>query len=138
MSDSEKYYGDLSTEIPDMKIMEIDPPDSNRDRFQDFINNSKFIMALFYGKPYSPDIIKREFKSKLTMDPSNGNMEFLRTLIDRNDHAKSLVIAPTGSGKTFSINAIFSQMREENYVLYAIIRFRISKMNILILMLLML
>ena len=116
MSDSEKYYGDLSTEIPDMKIMEIDPPDSNRDRFQDFINNSKFIMALFYGKPYSPDIIKREFKSKLTMDPSNGNMEFLRTLIDRNDHAKSLVIAPTGSGKTFSINAIFSQMREEKNV----------------------
>lgn len=85
------------------------------DRFQDFLKNSKVIYSLLYNKKdYQPNIIKRTFTEKLTKNPKEGNMEAIKKLIYQDNGAKSLIIAPTGSGKTYSIDAIFKQIADES------------------------
>lgn len=106
-----------------MKNMDIDAfelpelylHDPNTDRFQSFLNNSQYILKLLYNKKeYNPAISKRSFTEKLTKYPEEGNMEYIKSLIELNNGAKSLIIAPTGSGKTYSIDAIFRQMNAES------------------------
>lgn len=106
-----------------MKNMDIEPfqlpelylHDPNTDRFQSFLNNSQYVLKLLYNKKeYNPTISKRSFTEKLTKYPKEGNMEYIRSLIELDNGAKSLIIAPTGSGKTYSIDAIFRQMNAES------------------------
>ena len=41
-------------------------------------------------------------------------MEYIKSLIELDNGAMNLIIAPTGSGKTYSINAIFQQINAES------------------------
>lgn len=85
------------------------------DRFQDFITNSQKVQKLLFGtSDYQPNIMKRTFTEKLTKNPEEGNMEAIKELICQDNGAKSLIIAPTGSGKTYSIDAIFKQITAES------------------------
>lgn len=89
--------------------------DPNTDRFQSFLNNSQYILRLLYNKKdYAPAVSKRSFTEKLTKYPEEGNMEYIKSLIELDNGAKNLIIAPTGSGKTYSIDAIFRQMNAES------------------------
>lgn len=92
------------------KTLDLDPPDPDRDRFEEFIKNSKYVISLLYHREYNPIITKRGFTEKLTKHPEDGNMEYLTGIITQNNGSKNLVIAPTGSGKTYSIDAIFKQL----------------------------
>ena len=97
------------------KLPELYLHEPNTDRFQSFLNNSQYVLKLLYNtKNYSPAIAKRSFTEKLTKYPEEGNMEYIKSLIELNGGAKNLIIAPTGSGKTYSIDAIFRQMNSES------------------------
>lgn len=97
------------------KLPEFYSPKPASARFQDFITNSKEVQELLFGtSDYQPNIIKRTFTEKLTKNPEEGNMEAIKELICQDNGAKSLIIAPTGSGKTYSIDAIFKQIAAES------------------------
>lgn len=97
------------------KLPEFYSPKPASARFQDFITNSKEVQELLFGtSDYQPNIMKRTFTEKLTKDPEEGNMEAIKELICQDNGAKSLIIAPTGSGKTYSIDAIFKQITAES------------------------
>lgn len=96
------------------KTLDLDPPDPDRDRFEEFIKNSKYVISLLYHREYNPIITKRGFTEKLTKHPEDGNMEYLTGIITQNNGSKNLVIAPTGSGKTYSIDAIFKQLKSDD------------------------
>lgn len=99
-----------SYKLPDLAYLH----GPKRDRFQQFINNSAYILNLLYDINYQPNVVKRPFTEKLTKHPNEGNMEYLKNLICMNNGAKSLIIAPTGSGKTYSVDAIFKQIKAES------------------------
>lgn len=103
---SERNYKDPSSRIR--------PANPNRDRFQYFLHNSKHIIKKLYHKEYQPNISKRSFTEKLTKYPQEGNLEYIKSLINLNGGVKNLIIAPTGSGKTFSVDAIFQQIKAES------------------------
>lgn len=87
----------------------------NTDRFQSFLNNSQYVLNLLYNKKdYAPAVTRRSFTEKLTKYPKEGNMEYIKNLIELDNGAMNLIIAPTGSGKTYSIDAIFRQMNSES------------------------
>lgn len=87
----------------------------NTDRFQSFLNNSQYVLNLLYNKKdYAPAVTRRSFTEKLTKYPKEGNMEYIKSLIELDNGAMNLIIAPTGSGKTYSIDAIFRQMNSES------------------------
>lgn len=87
----------------------------NTDRFQSFLSNSQYVLNLLYNKKdYAPAVAKRSFTEKLTKYPDEGNMEYIKSLIELDNGAMNLIIAPTGSGKTYSIDAIFSQINTES------------------------
>lgn len=97
------------------KLPEFYSPKPASARFQDFITNSKEVQELLFGtSDYQPNIMKRTFTEKLTKNPEEGNMEAIKELICQDNGAKSLIIAPTGSGKTYSIDAIFKQITAES------------------------
>lgn len=112
MDEQQKHLKNM--DVNAFKLPEVYLHDLNNDRFQSFLNNSRYILKLLYNKKeYNPTISKRTFTEKLTKYPAEGNMEYIKSLIELNNGAKNLVIAPTGSGKTYSIDAIFRQMNEE-------------------------
>lgn len=97
------------------KLPEFYSPKPASARFQDFITNSKEVQELLFGtSDYQPNVMKRTFTEKLTKNPEEGNMEAIKELICQDNGAKSLIIAPTGSGKTYSIDAIFKQITSES------------------------
>lgn len=99
----------IKTKLPEAYLHKPDI-----DRFSEFISNSVKVMKVLYNKDYHPNIVKRTFTEKLTKYPEEGNMEYIKGLISLNNGAKSLIIAPTGSGKTFSIDAIFRQLNSRS------------------------
>lgn len=104
----------MSYELQHKLPPSIRPANPNKDRFQYFIYNSKYIIQKLYHTDYQPVISKRTFTEKLTKYPHEGNLEYIKSLIELNNATKSLVIAPTGSGKTYSIDAIFKQIQAES------------------------
>lgn len=87
---------------------------TSKNRFQDFMKVAQSVQSLLYGTDYQPNVIKRTFTEKLTKNPEEGNMEAIKELICQDNGAKNLIIAPTGSGKTHSIDAIFKQITAES------------------------
>lgn len=84
-------------------------------RFEDFITNSQEVQKILHNTTdYKPNIIERTFTEKLTKNPEEGNMEAIKELICQDNGARNLIIAPTGSGKTYSIDAIFRQLSAES------------------------
>lgn len=96
-----------------MEKYEVDMFTVHSDRFTEFMKNSCYIQKLLYNKDYSPSIYKRSFSGKLTADPANGNLDLLQQIIMANNGTKTLVIAPTGSGKTYSVNSVFQNLKEQ-------------------------
>lgn len=98
-----------------MGFISMDRVEESADRFQRFIDDSRYVLKTLYNKEdYNPAITKRNFTEKLTKYPEEGNMEYIKSLIELDNGAKNLIIAPTGSGKTYSIDAIFRQMNAES------------------------
>ena len=113
MDKQQKHMKNMDIDAFELPELYLHGP--NTDRFQSFLNNSQYILKLLYNKKeYNPAISKRSFTEKLTKYPEEGNMEYIKSLIELNNGAKSLIIAPTGSGKTYSIDAIFRQMNAES------------------------
>ena len=85
------------------------------DRFQDFIDDSKYVLKVLYNnEDYNPVVTKRSFTEKLTKYPKEGNMEYIKSLIELDNGTRNLIIAPTGSGKTYTIDTIFRQISAES------------------------
>ncbi len=103
---SEQNYKDPS--------LSIRPANPNKDRFQYFLHNSKYILNKLYQKEYQPNVSKRSYTEKLTKYPHEGNQEYIKSLVNLNGGVRNLVIAPTGSGKTYTIDAIFQEIKAES------------------------
>ena len=113
MDEQQKHLKNMDIDAFELPELYLHGPDT--DRFQSFLNNSQHILKLLYNKKeYNPAISKRSFTEKLTKYPEEGNLEYIRSLVELGNGAKSLIIAPTGSGKTYSIDAIFRQMNAES------------------------
>lgn len=113
MDEQQKHMKNMDINAFELPELYLHGPDT--DRFQSFLNNSQHILKLLYNtKVYAPAVARRNFTEKLTKYPEEGNMEYIRSLIELENGAKNLIIAPTGSGKTYSIDAIFRQMNAES------------------------
>ena len=113
MDEKQKRFKNMDMTAFELKELYLHDPDT--DRFQSFLNNSQYVLNLLYNKKnYTPTVAKRSFTEKLTKYPEEGNMGYIKSLIELDNGAKNLIIAPTGSGKTYSINAIFRQIDSES------------------------